>query len=195
MRESVSLRISAVFLATFICWFYPYSASAQKPRVKPVGRVSVVDSKGKIVGTILGGLGLTTPVHTIPNRTFAPSVLLDAEGRLIAVEIGQEGFFSDNSLYYESTNCSGTPWLTDIAVQSEPPLHGLLPSVGIGPPGHTVYVPVEHSSPHALTIRSQFHRGRCFSPLLFPPPTGIPTEALIDLDTEFTPPFQLRSGP
>lgn len=188
MKETLSLRICSLFLATFICWFYPCSAGGQKPSVKSVGRVTVVDSKGKTVATLLGGLGLTL-APAVHNIKFTPIVLLDVDGPLIAVNIAREGFFTTTILYYESTNCSGTPWLVEM-----PPLHGLLPSVAIGPPGHTVYVPAGDPPSRLPSIRSALADGRCFVPFV-PRSVMVPTEALIDLETEFTPPFRLRSGP
>lgn len=187
----LSLVIGFLFLATFICWFFSGSARAQRPRVKPVGRVTVVDSKGKTVGTLLGGLGMAF-VHAGHNIAFTPTVLLDVQGRLVPLDVAREGFYTDSILYYESTDCAGKPWIQEARVQFQPPFQGLLPSVGIGLPGHTAYGPVNGSESQLITVRSASILDRCGA--FFAQVRVVPTEALIDLDTEFTPPFELRAG-
>ncbi len=191
MRITRSIGIGSLLLFSCIPCFFPSSAYSQKPRVRPVVRITIVDSKDATIGVLLGGLGLNfAPVGH--NIAFTPTVLLDVEGRLVPVGVAKEGFRSDTILYYESTGCAGQPWVADISLAPEVPLHGLLPSVGIGPPGHTVYAAVAGSTPQLRSVRSAFAGGHCYANAI--PQQVVPTEALIDLDTEFTPPFQVKAA-
>lgn len=187
MRGRLSLVAGLVFVGLLLCWFFSGSARAQRPRVRPVGRVKVVDSRGNTVGTVIGGLGLTYVHNALINGQFAPTVLLEVDGRLIAVHISQDNFFTNTILYFESNNCSGTPFLP-VGWENLPILVS-----AIGPPGHTAYLAVRGSQPRVVTTRSELFRGLC----RFSGSTErvFPAEALIDLDTEFTPPFELRTEP
>ncbi|OFW31807.1 MAG: hypothetical protein A3J28_05060 [Acidobacteria bacterium RIFCSPLOWO2_12_FULL_60_22] len=166
-------------------------AFAEKPSVKPIGQVILVDSKGKIVGHAMGGLGPSIRGVGASSTNFPlwMTVLLKVEEQLIAVAIAKDRFFGGD-VYFDSPNCQGTPWLPAF---SETELFPLLPPVAIGPPGHTVYQRQRNVNPTQVDMPSHFNDTKCFSfssRLL-----AIPAQALVDLDTVFTPPFSIRTAP
>ena len=185
-----SLKTGPLVLVLFIACLNPSFSSAQKSRVKPVTRLELVDSKGRTMGTLLGNAGLNF-APDFRNVAFVPTVLLDVDGTLVSLSVAKEGYWNNEPLFYESANCVGAPWI-HIPLVPDTPLHGLLPSVGIGRPGHTVYVPAAGATDQVRVMASEWIQDRCVSWGL--PSLVVPTQSLIDLDTEFTPPFQLKSA-
>lgn len=185
LRKRVSLEVGILPWVSFAALFFSNFAFGQKPPVKPVGQVAVVDSKGKIVGHTVGGLGLNFLATAHPS--FEPTVLLQVDQRLVAVNVAKDRFYAGQILF-EFENCQGTPWF--------PPLNrteSLLPYVVVGPPGNTIYLPQTNALPQLMTYSSVLTFGSCSS-FSFSS-TGIPGVALINLDTVFTPPFSLRTAP
>ncbi|OFV94944.1 MAG: hypothetical protein A3H28_12935 [Acidobacteria bacterium RIFCSPLOWO2_02_FULL_61_28] len=167
---------------------------AQQAKVKPVGRVVIVDSKGKIIGTTLGGLG----IHNIEisggsSLAVRSIVLLAVDQHLVPVAVGRDRFYGSGVFYFELENCAGAPWFPVITSTSEPP--GLLSRVGIGPPGQTVYLQTDDAAPQSITIRSMLQPPLPCSNQTFHDIGALPTQPLVDLLTIFTPPFSLRAAP
>ncbi len=141
--------------------------------IQPVEQLMVVDGNGKRVGLVLG-VGSTVIVGFKVDRI--PIVL--------AV---YRTFFQGHAVYWESTDCSGTPLLPSGGV-------GLFPPAGVSFPGNTVFVPVPNGEERTATVRSRADTRECSS-IDFPFPFQIkvvPARALLNLDNHFTPPFSLR---
>ncbi len=164
------------------------SAFGQQPKVKPVGRVVVVDSKGKIVATNLGGMGIPGA-----HNDVRPTVLLEVDGLVVPVNVARDQFFAGAILNFEGENCTGKAWYPAESGQLV-----LFPRAVIAPPGQTLYVDRLGSAPQSITIRSRFinghiNRGECvnFTQTF---PTEVPMQPLVDLLTVFTPPFSVRAA-
>lgn len=165
---------------------------AQGQGVKPVGHVTVVDSRGKTVGAALGGVGLIT-VASARGTQIHPTVLLRVGDRLAAVNIDRQGFFG-GTLFFQSTDCSGTAWFPT------PPLGGrpsLLPQTSVGPPGQTLYMEAAGAIPQTVTLNSRVGEGFSCTATFFSPITvsAVTAQPLVNLETEFTPPLSLRAAP
>jgi len=176
MRKRLPTEIGVLFLGLFACLWFAAAALAQKPTVKPVGQVALVDSTGKIVGHVLGGLGWGT------------TVLLKIDERLVAVNVRKDGY-QQGTLYFDLPNCLGIPWLPFVS-----PLSSFLTVASIGPPGNTVYVPQQGVPSAHVRIQSWLRSDGC-SPFFNETIHVTPTESLINLDTVFTPPFSVRTAP
>ena len=155
----------------------------------PVNHVAIVDSKGKAVGESIGALG-GAPSGTL----MLPAVLLRVGQNLAFVNVDRNGFFG-GTLYFESTNCSGTPWFRSPQPSGRP---SLLPQTAIGLPGQTLYMEMAGGLTQTVTLRSSMGQdlfcldNRFFSPITV---TAVQAQPLVDLLTVFTPPFSLRAAP
>lgn len=159
------------------------ASSAQQAKVKPIGRVVIVDSQGKTVGTPLGGASLFDPGSANEVR---PNVLLDIEGNIVAVSLGRDRFYTAAYLLFDSQDCTGNAWY--FPVSGEPPL---LPRAVVGPPGQTLYVEKQDGQLQSVTIRSRSLRNECFN--IQSSQQVVPMQPLVDLSKEFTPPFSLKA--
>ena len=172
---------------------------AQQSKVKPVGRLVVEDSKGKILGTTLGGTNVNNielPGGIALNVRFI--VLLQVGENIAPVMVGRDRFYGAGAAY-ELENCMGTPSLTIDSSTSEADFLSLLPRVAIGPPGNTIYMAIPGAVPRPITITSVLepsvefpHRCRAVTPTTR---DAVPLQPLVDLLTEFTPPFTLKAAP
>ncbi|OFW39914.1 MAG: hypothetical protein A3J28_05275 [Acidobacteria bacterium RIFCSPLOWO2_12_FULL_60_22] len=168
------------------CLLFSAPVFGQRATVKPVVQVTVVDSKGKIVGHTLGGVGLN--FVRFVNDPFEPTVLLKVNERLIALHVAKNYFFQ-SQLLFESENCLGNFWVSASFDEDS-----LLPLVAVGPPGNTLYLSQPNAASRRIALKSLFIAGKCI-PNFSSNIEAIPAEPLIDLDTVFTPPFSLRAGP
>ena len=161
-----------------------------------VNHAVVVDSKGKTVGATIGGVGLVTSRFTRGTQIH-PTVLLRVGQHLVAVNVDRDRFFG-GTLFFESPDCSDTPWFPD------PPLElggrrSLLPQTAIELPGQTLYVEKPGAVSPTVTLRSRRGEGfsscvgeNSYSPITVP---AVQAQPLVDLLTVFTPPFSLRAAP
>ena len=118
------------------------------------------------------------------------TVLLDIDDRLVAVNVARDRLYAGVILLFDSLDCSGNAWyVTDSS--GIPPL--LQPAV-IGPPGQTLYVASTDAAPRTVLSRSRFVNGNQCVNFQFSL-DAIPMEPLVDLLTEFTPPFSLKAAP
>ena len=172
---------------------------ARQPQVRPVREVVVVDSRGKVVGAAVGGVGLGASGSITRPMSL---VLIRMDQELVAIGVGPMGFHG-GSLTYESANCQGTPWF----IVGENPLPAVedmsfLPAVAIASPGQTLYRVAPGASPRTLTVRSVFSGYAKCRPAWGEPFVGhprdfvvLPTEPVLDLSTVYTPPFSLKALP
>lgn len=171
-RRLVLTIVSFVLAALFLSFVAPVVDARQ---LKPVAKLRVFDANNKLVG--LADLSDTDEVQ----------VLFQLGDQVFAVEVERDFFEASEDISYTSTDCSGTPLLDPI---DEGEVMGLL-ETAIGPPGNTVYFADPKATPQTFTVRSTFVEGACESvgPFDF---TGVPGLPLIDLFTQFTPPFSVR---
>ena len=103
----------------------------------------------------------------------------------------RDGFESSDDLAFESTDCSGPPYL----ISSESGGPSLFAAASIAPPGHTLYVEDTGASSRSINVGSTLPSvDGCGA---FSPPfamEAIPALTMVDLDTLFTPPFRLVAG-
>jgi len=169
---------------------------AQQDRVKPVQQMVIEDGRGKTLGRVLGGVTIDNiePFGST-NLIMRTYVLLQVDKTLVPVIVGRNRFYGGAGLLYESENCMGTPFLNPAMPEVEIDAPSLLPLTAIGPPGQTLYMAVPGTALRAIVKKSVLEFGlRCINE------TGnisnaIPTQPLIDLLTEFTPPFSLKAAP
>ena len=174
-------EIGILLWGAFACLGIFPPAFAQRPSVRPVNQVIIVDSTGKIVGSTSGNL---------VEPTLVPRVLLKMNDRLFTIGVGKHRLFGSVNIFYESAGCLGTPHFP-----TDSPVGSLLPMGALVPPGNTVYVPQQGAVSKQISFQSVFLReGGCT-----PHTTSIeavPGESLgIDMDTVFTPPFSIRTIP
>ena len=177
----ISTRVATLLAVLFACLLHADLAFAEKPSVRPVGQVVVVDSKGKIVGNTDGGM-------IGDYFSGRATILLKVDERLFAVRVVKNTLFGF-PLYFRFTNCQGQPWYP-VASADQP----LWPTAAIFTPGMSVYLPRLDAVVEQITYQSVWQwDGGCRN--LSNTTALIPAEPLIDLDTVFTPPFSVRTIP
>ncbi len=141
------------------------------------------DNDGKRIGNIVG---LEGPY---------PMVSLSVGKDLVILTLGRDGVLATSGgvtgigLYFTSSDCSGTPFLANGNLLPEPP-SPLLPTYLFG---QRVFAP--SGPPQTLTVRSTvgdpMNPTACISFPAYEVFT-MPLQLLIDLTTQFTPPYSVR---
>lgn len=136
--------------------------------------LAVYDTNDKKVGDVVSIMDGVTP-----------TVVFDIDGHLFALEIKTNDFRTNvNFIWFESDNCSGQPFMERI----ENPIERVV----LTAPGNTVYVAEINAVPQTRTVRSNFDDAGCHVFTL--PQLVVPAVLLVDLDTLFTGPFEVRKG-
>jgi hypothetical protein len=166
----------AVLAVAVMVWLVITAADAQ-PRLKSVESLVVVDATGKKVGEVI-----ETGFENLAEVAF------EVDGLVFTLFTRPDGLFFSGTyiLYFESTDCTGTPLIS-------PDPGGLLQVAAVGPPGMTVYGPDSSATPQTITTRSSINRftGACIDDLDIAR-NMVPALPLIDLDPLFTPPFKVK---
>ncbi len=116
-----------------------YVLTAWAQNLRSPQQLVVYDGDGKRVGVVVGTQQLGT--------TLAPLVAFKVDDVPFMLFAYRDALDGVNNVGWESTNCSGTPFLfTDSRPAST------LPRSGVGVPGSTVYV--EAGPPRNVNIRS-----------------------------------------
>src|SRR5262245_3062020 len=172
------------------------SVAYTQETLKPVDSLIVVDSTGKRVGDVVSW------------NNKVPGVAFQLNNFLFLLYVAQHRFFGTgyvqlgDTLYFESTDCSGTPFLL-----AEPLLNPSakeanltpVPVVAVNLPGNTLYIPDENA-PVNRTMKSVLDpftpQGSYTAPGTCSSVNSLQISSLrakpsIDLDTLFTPPFKL----
>jgi len=151
--------------------FVPFAAHAAD--LKGFAAFKVLDAKGKLSG-IASGAGGTNAVMEF-----------NVGGQVFNLVVSGNRFFGNDNLFFESpdTTCAGTRLMQPGSSDE------LLTGVAIGPPGSTVYAPDSQAVPQTITVGSYF--SYYCSGFAFTTPL-VPAVALVDLDTQFTPPFKVK---
>jgi len=149
------------------------------PQERAVKNLIVFDSNGEKVADVFDIVDFSVPLILFVVKGFLPFSLLVHPDRILG----------RNALLFESSDCSGTPFMQPHLSPDE-----VLPIVATGPPGDTVYIPDPNSSPQTMSFNSylleDFSRSCQTS-------SGqvslVPALPLIDLDTLFTPPYHFEA--
>ena len=190
--------VGVVLLAVFIsCSLFAADAYAVKPTKKRLAKIkemrteelSVVDANGIRLGK----------AYLLPTGV---RVVLQVEGIVFGVDMHTNGFSGEpDGLYFESENCTGTPYVIFAAFNAVP----LQTKVVLAGPRDGVYIPVDPITPDSGKVMSMravgsflYRQQPCYR--LAPsertdaehPMIALKQVAnLLDL---FTPPFRLQSG-
>ncbi len=142
---------------------------------------AVYDAAGKKVGDITEFQGGTLFIFFRLNQFSFP------------LEVNQNGTFyalsgaGNNFLYFESTDCTGTP-----LVRAQNP-NTFAPSSSISPPGQTLYTADPQITPQLIGVRSMINRDPpCVTLQHLENSYHVPAIALGDLSRLFAPPFHVR---
>ena len=182
-----NLRKGLLLISIFLllgCSFVVYKAYAEdkanKGRLLPANDLTVFDGTGKRVGTVLGFWGT--------NATIA----FRLDGEMVIIGVNRERFdfvngytSRDLEFYFESSNCTGTPfttWTGGTTTQLAP-IHVI--------DGTNLY---GLDSLTSIIVKS---RGSIINPSICTPlnsfqTNSFPLRFLIDLNTQFQPPFTVR---
>lgn len=149
--------------------------STDAAQLKAVSWLKVVDANNKLVG-----------VADLSPGTGNVLVVLRLD-KLVLPLIVKANQFSGNAggpLWFESTDCSGSPWMY-------PPDDTLLTQTIVALPGNTVYTSDPAAVPQSITVQSYKEQdGSCWP---FATNTiRVPAQPVIDLFSVFTPPFSVR---
>jgi hypothetical protein len=150
--------------------------SANSPR--SLKGLVVVDSTGKNIGPVLG----------IDDTLRYAVVAFTVNGFTFALSVDSMAFTgSDRTLLFESTDCTGTPYLFSNVVT-------LLPVVVVSVPGSTVYRADDTTEPIFINSRTGADTppGVCESLPQTQESIGSIAIPVVDLSTLFTPPFHVR---
>ena len=142
----------------------------------------VFDADGKPVGPLLRSATATSLMVRVSTGEATA-----------ALRLRQAGLIADGMLYYESTDCSGTPFLDALSVVAPGHVSTLLASTAIGAPGRTVYVAVPYGWARSIRVGSFSVNETCY----FAEPFAkrvMAARPLADLTTHFPPPFRIQSG-
>jgi hypothetical protein len=169
----VNLIIGAVVLVIAGSLAYGLSAGPQ-----PVEKLIVVDSRGKVVGNVVGTQFLG----------FNTAVAFRLEGRLFVLNVQRNGLLGFGTLSFESSNCTGTPYGVDLPAQFANNYLGTLYTISGGkayePSGPVVSNLIVNSYLDSDGVCQPQTSQDNFSPLRF----------VADLNRFFTPPFTLKGG-
>lgn len=183
MRNPSRRLVLTIIAFAWSTLFLPFAAPlADALEVKRVPNLQVFDANNKLLGKVASFSG-----------DDDVQVVFEVNKSIFFVRVLRNGFTSEETLYYTSLDCAGSPW-DDVDNGSGILLEGI-----IGPPGNTVYLKDLSAVPQEITIRSEFTEDedddtsvrlcRNVTPYT---EDKIPTIPIIDLSTVFTPPFSVR---
>ena len=150
-------------------------ATSQAQTIQSIDELTVVDSAGKKVGRLID----TGAEDTGSYVAFQVA----ANKSIVKLPLLTDGYVSDFDLVFDSSDCSGTPYL---ALYDVP--HKLFARAAVGPPGHTLYV--ENGPSRLADIESVYNDGEC-QVVGLSQGEVVPVLSALDLDTVFAPPFHL----
>lgn len=150
--------------------------------LKSVSNLRVFDANNKLLGRVESFQG-----------DGDVQVVLKMDQSVFYVKVLRTGFTSEETLYYQSDNCTGLP-LDDVDDGGDILQEGI-----IGPPGGTAYLKDPSATPQSYTIKSVWTEDddddtsvrlcRVVTPYTEEKIQTIPIINLLDL---FTPPFSVR---
>lgn len=197
-RRPSHIAVLILAVAGQLAW--AVTAGAAGPAVRPVSKLTMHDAHGKRMGDVLDTLGA-------PSEPRGFMIALEINRRIYTLYVPADmvrfvGVTSAGIVSYESTDCTGTPWvrapegaaghfLNPNVPYWAPPL----PHFAIGRPGQTIYVADPEPIVQEREMRSYRADvpGGCFT---LPPSNSqdlvVPTAPVVNLDQVFTAPFTVR---
>ena len=136
--------LTAVVLVLLPAASLSYAQRHEPPgnRLRAVQGLVVVDANGKTVGKVLG---FERSLKAASSAYSGPVVALDVDGYLFPLVVFEDRFFGTiDPFFFKSDDCTGTPLL--------PETGSVLPSVAVGPPGHTVYIEDPNAMAETITV-------------------------------------------
>lgn len=166
----------------------PYMAHAGKPVPPPAPALPrVVDANNNVVGQVVGTSGYPqTQIFTPPP--YNAVVALNISVPSIVVQVTTTHILGNAELLFTNSSCTGQPYFTVYDVNFP---FKLFPLVGVGN-GATLYAPQASSAPVSIaTPYSLLFTGTCYSRgSSVDYSTAIIADPIIDLSTQFTPPYR-----
>ena len=165
--------------------FVRAKCKASEKQVNPVALglqtgLVLYDANDKKVGAVVDVAGLTIPV-----------VIFRANEHVFALEAIRNRLLGRQGLLFSSTDCSGAPLFDFEAGGVQGFDVSLLPTTAIGPPGSTVYIPDPNAVAQSVLTQSFLDQvGECIADGFMR--TVVPALPIVDLDTQFTPPFSVK---
>lgn len=138
--------------------------------------LQVFDANGKLVG------------HVLPFGISERPIVATAGG---AFRLAPERLSADGTLFYESTDCSGMPFMDAVSTLIGGIPSTLLMSTSIAEPGRTAYVAVPTARRRRLVVRSFVQDEVCYRGIEFAT-QAVLTRPITDVQAAYTPPFSIR---
>jgi len=210
MRQNAThaVVISALFMLGIVLHaFTPVPSWAQS--LKKRSQLTVVDTKGKKVGRVLG-IAVGPCLNpwgiagvSIPGASPVLVAFVVSGHPPFVIGVVSNHFIGNAPLVFVSTDCSGQPFMrvstiflvgADLRGYDWPATEGssLLPDVAVGSPGQTVYIPDPIAPLQSITEGSLLVYGTCTPVNASSPSDARPVLSLIDLERFFTAPFSLH---
>ena len=183
-KRTITMVISGLILAGVV-WAVTYGQGNEN-KITPVSNITVVDANNKVVGRVqfLGGDGATASVGFLVAGVSQPIILNVNRDKIY----GAQG---NGNVVFQSTDCSGTPFLFRGLVAT-PPDRELSPQTAVVLPGSTLYVQDVNLSPQEIHAQSILRRDTPCTAQDMGTFTALPAKKTFDLDQEFIPPFTTR---
>ena len=186
MKTIVYIRLA---LFAFVFLFSASIARAQSNPPQPDEKLTVVDSNGKLVGSVLGfgACGL--------NSAEAPIVSFRVDGIRVVLTVGAENFSTEtlghcfNTLWFASTDCSLPAYFNHSEEGMEE--GGVAPIVPLNFL-HGTKVLVPYGSPANVFLQSKLIDPETCESFPAEELSVTPLRLLIDLSNFFTPPFSIK---
>ena len=180
MKYRIGRSALAVSILVLFTWLLPFGQSPANAAAVGGTSFRVYDAKNRFVG------------HAVPAGDDAElgSMVFRHSGRVFVLDMHRYKVKGEADLYYTSSDCTGAP-LIDIEGD---PANWLMDVVAVGPPGMTVYARDLQAIPADVPVGSTFQEGEgpCVSLPSGSTKVTAPAVPLIDLSTQFTPPFTGR---
>lgn len=173
------------WLAVPLLFTLAFSAAAREPFI-------IIDANGKTIGPILDPFSVLPP--PLGSITDLDSHWVDVPFRVgdrrIVLTVHRSGYAKNGSLYFESTDCTGQPYLhtRSIDVLTPSAVRGAQRTLHV-PDGSSLYV-----TAHSYSFPSgDTEYCRPISPALYDPFRV--ARPAVDLGGLFTPPFRVSASP
>ncbi len=175
------MRSRRVYLRPWVFSLFLFSGGAGLfgQDVSPVTSVMAVDADDKTIGEVL------RTDFTLQQLQVA----MEVDGELVIVLLGRDSFShgARNAVYFESSNCSGRPFLSAMGEQPQP----FGRPAAVAGPKSTLYFGVEGSE--QVRLIGGVLRGSTCQPFGHEA-SVLEAESAIDLADQFSPPFRIVSA-
>lgn len=139
----------------------------------------VLDASGKVVGEVVTFESALGPIVALRDAGSAPWLRVRPD-RLTA----------DGALNYESSDCSGTPFVDSASITMFTNPSTRLASTAIAGSSRTLYVAVRFANPRRMQVESFLLDEQCYVTSF--ETTVVPVRAVLDLTAAFSPPFSVQ---